>query len=131
MLEGSDMGSSTRSGYESLSIGYLLIAFAASFLLAWLAGDWWLLLPVFMLAAGAFYVVLGALTRPSQAGARRSYASGSYSVFWGGTLMLLGAIWLINREYPDNVPILFAAFIIWLGAVAVALSLPRFRRKSA
>lgn len=125
------MVSSTRGSYESLSIGYLLIAFAVSFLLAWLAGDWWLLLPVFMIAAGAYYVLIGAITRPPEAGARRSYASGSYSIFWGGTLVLIGVIWLINREYPDNVPILFAAFIIWLGAVAVALSLPRFRVKRA
>ena len=123
------MGSSRRSGYESLSIGYLLIAFAASLLFAWLAEDWWLLLPVFMIAAGAFYVALGVLTRPSEAGSRPSYGSGSYSVFWGGTILLMGAIWLINREYPDNVPLLAALFIIWLGVVVVALSVPKFRSK--
>ena len=60
------MGSSARSGYESLSAGYLLIAFAVSLLLAWQAGDWWLLLPIFMISAGAFYVLLGVLTRPSR-----------------------------------------------------------------
>lgn len=125
------MGSPGRNGYESLSVGYLLIAFAVSLLLAWMSGDWWLLLPVFMIAAGAFYVLLGATTRPPEPGARRSYTSGSYNIFWGGTLVLIGAIWFINRQYPDNAPLLVALFIIWVGAVVVALSLPRFRTKAA
>jgi multisubunit Na+/H+ antiporter MnhG subunit len=106
-----------------------LIAFAVSLLIAWAAADWWLLLPIFMIAAGAYYVFLGALSRPPETG-RRSYANGVYNIFWGGTILLLGVIWFINREYPDNVPLLVAIFIIWVGAVAVALSLPRFRRKS-
>jgi len=124
------VSTTSRSGYESLTIGYLLIAFAASLLIAWAAADWWLLLPIFMIAAGAFYVLLGATTRPPEPG-KRSYTSGAYNVFWGGTIMLLGVIWFLNREYPDNVPLLVAIFIIWVGAVAVALSLPRLRRRPA
>jgi len=119
--------SSRRSGIESLSIGYLIIAFAVSILISWLAEDWWLLIPTFMLLAGGFYVVLGIAIRPSEQVVKKGYRSSSYYVFWGGTVGLIGTIWLLNMEFPGNAVLLVVMFILWVGIVAVVLSLGRFR----
>jgi hypothetical protein len=117
----------TRSGLESLSVGYLLIAFAISVLLAWQFADWWLLIPFFLIAAGAFYLVLGIVRRPGEEARRRAMRDSSFHVFWGGTLALIGIIWLANRQFPGNVPLLFVIFVLWIGGVALILSLPRLR----
>lgn len=116
-----------RSGLESLSVGYLVIAFAISFLLAWQFADWLLLIPFFMIAAGAFYVVLGLIYRPSDAVHRRGMRNSSYNVFWGGTLALVGLLWLTQRQFPGNVPLLIVIFLLWIGGVAFVLALPRIR----
>jgi hypothetical protein len=116
-----------RSGLESLSIGFLMIAFAVAILISWSTHDWALLIPIFMLEAGAFYAVLGTLSRPKEPSAAREQRESFYYIFWGGTLFLLGAIWFLNRQYPDNVPLLIVIFILWLGGIVVALSLPRLR----
>jgi len=118
---------SVRSGFESLSVGYLLIAFAISFLLAWQFGDWWLLIPFFLIAAGPFYVVLGFIYKASDAVRRRGMRNSSYHIFWGGTLALVGLLWLVQRQFPGNVPLLIVIFILWIGGVAFVLALPRLR----
>lgn len=127
MWNGDTMNGQRRSGLESLSIGFLLIAFAVAILISWLTDDWWLLIPVFMLEAGAFYMIVGGLSRSKEPGASREQREAFYHVFWGGTLVLLGAIWLLNRQYPDHVPLLIVLFILWLGGIVVVLSLPRLR----
>lgn len=118
---------STRSGLESLSIGYLVIAFAISFLLAWQFADWLLIIPFFMIAAGPFYIALGLVYRTSDMAVRRGMRNAPYSIFWGGTLALVGILWLVNRQFPDNVPLLIVVFLLWIGGMAFALALPRLR----
>jgi len=122
------MSESRRSGYESLSIGVLFIAFAVALLIAWVAADWWLFIPIFMLEVGAFYFVLGVVMRPQEVGRRHALKDASYYVFWGATLVVISLVWLLNRQYPGNLPLLVALFIIWIGVVVVVLSLPRFRQ---
>lgn len=112
---------------ESLSVGYLLIAFAVSVLLAWQFADWWLVIPFFLIAAGIFYAVVGIVRRPAEEHRRRAMRDSPYYVFWGGTISLIGMIWLVNRQFPGNVPLLFVIFVLWIGAVALMLSLPRLR----
>ena len=112
---------------ESLSIGYLLIAFAVAILIAWQMDDWWLLIPVFMIEAGVFYLILGVVTNPRETGKSRQKRDSLYFVFWGGTLGLLGAMWLLNMQYPGNVPLLIVLFIVWLGGIVLVMSLPRLR----
>jgi len=124
---GGNLNGQRQSGIESLSIGYLLIAFAVAILIAWWAADWWLLIPIFMIEAGVFYLAVGVLTSPREAGMPRKQRDAFYFVFWGGTLGLLGTIWLLNRQYPGNVPLLVVLFIVWLGGIVVVLSLPRLR----
>jgi len=121
------MSSSRRSGYESLSVGYLVIAFAVSIAIAWALADWVLVVPVFLLEAGAFYAVLGIYTRQREQGPKAA-SSSSYMIFWGGTVALVGAIWLLNRQYPGNVPLLIVLFLVWIGLFAILLSLPRLRQ---
>ena len=120
------MSSSRRSGYESLSVGYLIIAFAVSIAIAWTLNDWMLVIPVFLLEAGAFYAVLGIYNRQREQDPKAA-SSSSYMMFWGGTTALVGAIWLLNRQYPGNVPLLIVVFLVWIGLFAILLSLPRLR----
>jgi len=127
---GDNLESSRKSGYESLSIGYLLIAFAVSILIAWLADDWILVLPIFLLTSGGYYFFLGAVLQPGEKDVKPSMRDSIFYLFWGGTLVLVGAIWLLNREFPGNVPLLVALFIIWIGAFVLVLSIPRLRKSA-
>lgn len=120
------MGSSIRSGFESLSIGFLMIAFAVSVLVAWVAGEWILVIPVMLLEAGAFYVVLGLFMRQGEPESKRS-SNANYYAFWGATMAILGTMWLFSRQYPGNGVLLFVVFIVWIGAVAMMMALPRLR----
>jgi hypothetical protein len=124
------MGSSRRSGYESLSVGYLLIAFAISILVARLVGEWILIIPVMLLMAGVFYIALGVVLRQGGHDPKRA-SSSNYYIFWGGTMTILGAMWLFSRQYPGNAVLLVVVFIIWIGVVAMAMSLPRLRQNRA
>jgi apolipoprotein N-acyltransferase len=121
------MSGSRRSGYESLSVGYLIIAFAVSIAIAWALADWILVVPVFLLEAGVFYAVLGIYTRQREQNPKAA-SSSSYMIFWGGTVALVGAIWLLNRQYPGNVPLLIVLFLVWVGLFAIVLALPRLRQ---
>jgi hypothetical protein len=128
--ERESMGSSRRSGYESLSVGYLLVAFAVSILVAWLVGEWILIIPVMLLMAGVFYIALGVVMRQGGHDPKRA-SSSTYYVFWGGTMAILGTMWLFSRQYPGNAVLLVVVFIIWIGVVAMAMSLPRLRQNRA
>jgi apolipoprotein N-acyltransferase len=124
------MSSSRRSGYESLSVGYLIIAFAVSIAIAWALADWILVIPIFLLEAGIFYAVLGVYTRRKEQEPKAA-SSSSYIIFWGGTIALVGAIWLLNRQYPGNVPLLIVLFLVWVGLFAIVLALPRLRQSGS
>lgn len=124
------MSSSRRSGYESLSVGYLIIAFAVSIAIAWTLNDWILVIPVFLLEAGVFYAVLGVYMRQREQDPKAA-SSSSYTMFWGGTIALVGAIWMLNRQYPGNVPLLIVLFLVWVGLFAIVLALPRLRQSGA
>lgn len=121
------MNGSRRSGYESLSVGYLIIAFAVSIAVAWALADWILLIPIFLLMAGVFYAVLGVYSRQREQDPKAASGS-SYMMFWGGTIALVGALWLVNRQYPGNVPLLIVVFLVWIGLFSVLLALPRLRQ---
>jgi hypothetical protein len=121
------MAEEKRGGLERLSIGYIIIAFAVAILVGWTAGDWWLVIPVMLLLAGGFYVVLGFAIRPSEAMLRETRRNSSYYAFWGGTLGIIGSIWLLNRQYPGNGVLLVVLFIVWVGAVVMVLSFGRSR----
>lgn len=122
------MESSRRSGFEGLSIGFLIVAFAVSLLVAWALDDWILTIPIFLLAAGVFYVALSFVINgfPQRPGELPKMSP--YYLFWGATIAILGGMWLVNRQYPGSLTLLVIIFILWIGLMAVALSLPRIRK---
>lgn len=122
---------SAYSGYESMSIAVLVIAFAIAVLLAWLAGAWILVIPVFMIEAGMYYVVLGLLMREGDQAVRPTLRNGMYFMFWGGTIALLGVEWIAAGTFPGNGVLLFVIFILWIGVFALMLSLPRMRKSNS
>jgi hypothetical protein len=116
-----------RSGLESVSIGFLLIAFAVSVLLSWTFDSWWLWIPFFLIASGAYYLVMGVVYRPGEGLKRSAMRDSLFYIFWGGTLGLIGVEWLINRQFPGNVLVLLVIFILWIGGIVILMSLPRLR----
>lgn len=124
------MGQSKSSGFEGMTFGFLVIAFAVSILVAWMMDDWWLFIPLMLILAGGWWVVVGLLMRPQEGARGSTLGSVSYFVFWGATLVLLGAIWFLSDMYPGNGVAWIAVFLIWIGAMAVGLSLLRFRRQN-
>jgi len=110
-----------------MSIAVLVIAFAVAVLVAWLAGGWILVIPVFLVEAGMYYVVLGMISRGMEV-TRSSKGNGMFFVFWGGTMALIGVEWLAAGTFPGNGVLLFVIFILWIGLFALMLSLPRMRR---
>ena len=110
-----------------MSIAVLLISFAVAVLVAWLASAWILVIPVFMIEAGMYYVVLGLLTRGMET-SRSSKGNGMFFIFWGGTLALIGIEWLAAGTFPGNGVLLFVIFILWIGVFALVLSLPKMRK---
>ena len=117
------MNGQRQSGFETASIGALLIVFALSLLISWMTDDWWLFVPVFLLGAGGFYLVLGAVMRPGEVGGRPTRMNSPFYVFWGATMFIVGAMWLLNMQYPGSFPLLAVAFIVWIGIFIVFLSL--------
>jgi len=123
------MAQSRSSGYEGLTMGFMAIAVAVSLLVAWVQGDWWLFIPLMLILAGGFWAAIGLVMRPVEGARGSGLGVKSYYVFWGATLVLLGAIWFLSDMYPGNGPAMVALFLIWIGAMALGLSLVRMRRQ--
>ncbi len=119
---------SAYTGYESLSIAVLLIAFAVAVLIGWASGHWLNLIPVFLIEVGMYYVVLGLLMRPGEQMVKESLRNALFFIFWGGTLALIGIEWLAAGTFSLNGVVLFVIFVLWIGIFALVLSLPRLRK---
>ena len=122
---------SSYTGYESVSIAVLVIAFAVAVLVAWLAGAWMLVIPVFMIAAGMYYAVLGLIMRTAVQATKAELQNSMFFLFWGGTLTLIGVEWLAADTFDLNGVVLFVIFVLWIGVFALALSLPKLRKSYA
>jgi apolipoprotein N-acyltransferase len=122
------MGSGrTRSNYESFTVAYVLFSFAIALLIAWVLDEWILFIPVFLIEVGIGYLVLGFVIRPAELHKRPVMRDAYYYVLWGSISALIGFEWLINRQYPGNVPLLIALFIIWMGVISAGLAIGRNR----
>jgi hypothetical protein len=113
------------TSYENLSIGLMVIAVAVALILAWIIGNWWMFIPIMLISGGMIWAILGLIIAPADSQLRQGRQSMPYFVFWGATLALLGAIWIVNDEFPGNGVVLVAIFLVWIGAIVIALS---FRR---
>ena len=104
-------------GHTGLTVGFVLIAAAVAILIGWGTGNWFYLVPVFLLELGAFVLVLGAISGKSRDLQGRSWTI--YMFLWGGVMAMLGGLLLLNDAFPNNVPILIAVFLIFAGAIAI------------
>jgi hypothetical protein len=109
-------------GHTGLTIGFVLIAAAVAILIGWGTGKWFYLLPVFLLELGAFTLVLGVAAKNSQS---KSWTL--YMFLWGGIMVMLGALLLLNDVFPNNIPVLIAVFMIFSGVIAISAYLSRSR----
>lgn len=116
------------TGYESMSIAVLVIAFAVAVLIAWLSGHWINLIQVFLIEAGMYYVVLGLLMHTGEQMVKPSLRNAMFFIFWGGTLALIGVEWIAAGTFNLNGVVLFVIFVLWIGVFALMLSLPRMRK---
>ena len=121
----------SRSNYESFTVAYVLFSFAIALLVAWSQKQEWILfIPIFLIEVGIGYLVLGFVIRPAELHKRPVMRDAYYYVLWGSISALIGFEWLINRQYPDNVPLLIALFIIWMGVISAGLAIGRNRESA-
>jgi len=104
----------------------MIIAVAVAILVAWMIESWWMFFPVLFLEVGAFYTVLGLAAAKGEGQAQRGPSSSSYYIFWGPTLVIVGIMWILSAETDVSAVLLLVIFLVWVGAIAMALS---FRRK--
>ena len=117
------------TGYESMSIAVLVIAFAIAVLVGWLANDWTMLFQIFLIEAGMYYVVLGLLMHPGDQMVKPYLRNAMYFMFWGGTLALIGVEWIAAGTLGLSAVVLFVIFVLWIGVFALILSLPKMKRQ--
>ncbi len=117
-----------RRNLSALTTGYMFIALAISILVAYAVDKIWYIIPVFILLVGGYVTFLGTL--PQQT-VRGSPSARVYLITWGVILIAVGGLIIINDVFPNNLPVLLAAFliIVGLGAVMAYFVTPRrFRR---
>ena len=106
----------------SLTASYLIMAIAASIMIAWVGDDWTLFVPAMLLLGGLFALFIGLRQRAGAFG-RRERGEGNFLMFWGTLLMALGTIWAVNYAYPGNQLFLLIAFLVWLALAVLLFSL--------
>jgi hypothetical protein len=122
-MEANRVGEGSHAG---LTVGFVLIAAAVAILVGWATNNWFYLVPIFLLELGVFVLVLGALSKTSQDRQGRSWMM--YMFLWGGVMVMLGALLLLDNFFPGNVPVLIAVFLIFSGAIAILAYFARLRR---
>lgn len=111
------------TGLQGATAGFMIIAIAVAVLIAWVIESWWMFFPVLLLEVGAFYTVLGLAARKGESPVRRGPSSSSYYIFWGPTLVIVGLMWILSAETDVSSVLLLVVFLLWVGAIAMALSL--------
>ncbi len=114
-----------EGGHTGLTVGFVMIAAAVAILIGWATDKWFYLVPVFLLELGVFVLLLGVVTKKPQDHQGRSWTM--YMFLWGGVMVMLGALLLLNDIFPNNVPVLTAVFLIFAGAIAMLAYFARYR----
>jgi hypothetical protein len=117
----------TSSVMSGQTAGFVTIAVGFAILIAsYLTNDFWLVIPVVLIEIGFYGLVMGAFGEMrgdhSPAGSSRWGTDPAYTMFWGSLLVLVGALWLVNYNWPENLPALAAAFLIWFGIAVMLLT---------
>lgn len=117
-----------RGNLQTVAAGFMIIAFAVSLLAAWMIGAWWIFFPIILLIIGGFYTALGLVMRSGVDPGRRGPTSSSYFVFWGPTLVIIGIMWVLAAETDISGALLIILFLLWIGVMAVLLSVFKPKR---
>lgn len=118
------MNDRTSVTLTSLTISYLIMATAASILIAWVTKDWTLFFPSMFFLGGIFALFIGFRQRMG-AFSRREGNDGNFLMFWGTLLMAFGTMWAVNYLYPGNVLFLVIAFMVWLGLAIILFTMKK------
>jgi phosphatidylglycerophosphate synthase len=119
-----------RGGLQNIAAGFMIIAIAVAILVAWMIDSWWMFFPIILLEVGAFYTALGLVMRAGADPNRRGPTSSSYYVFWGPTLVVIAFMWILAAETDVSGVLLFAIFLLWIGVMAVLLSVFKPKRQA-
>lgn len=111
-----------KRNYGNLSAGFVLIAIAVAILMAWILGNWIWFIPIVLIECGGLGLLLGVVLRRSAKPGGPSRSTSAYYTFWGSLLLILGLLWVVNDQYPGNLPAVAAAFIFWLAIMIIILA---------
>lgn len=117
-----------KMSFQGLTAGASFIILAIAILIAWGSGDWWLLIPVLLLAFGIFGVVMGFVISATDRRRGFGVSDSAYILVWGCLLALLGVAWFINSAVPGSAPLILAMILLFVGGAVLAISLTRMRR---
>lgn len=109
------------------TVGFVTIAVGFAIIIAtYMTDNFWLIIPVTLIEVGFYGLAMGAFGElrgsPTGAGGFRWGNDPAYTMFWGSLLVLIGTLWLVNVAWPNNLPALAAAFLIWFGVAVMLLS---------
>ncbi len=116
--DGRDIGiSGQTAGFITIAVGFAIL------IAGYMTKDWLLVIPVAMIEVGIYGIALGAFGEAHGTGKASKWGTNpSYTMFWGSLIALIGALWLVNNAYPNNLPALMSAFLIWFGIAVMMLS---------
>ncbi|NLT38701.1 MAG: hypothetical protein GXX95_11195 [Methanomassiliicoccus sp.] len=108
-------------------MGFVTIAVGFAIIVAYYMTDSFLLIiPVTLIEVGFYGLAMGAFGElrgsRSSAGGIKWGTDPAYTMFWGSLLVLVGTLWLVNVAWPNNLPALAAAFLIWFGVAVMLLT---------
>ncbi len=117
----------TSVGLSGQTVGFVTIAVGFAIIVAYYMTDSFLLIiPVTLIEVGFYGLAMGAFGEVrgshSGVGGSRWGTDPAYTMFWGSLLVLVGALWLVNVAWPNNLPALAAAFMIWFGVAVMLLT---------
>jgi hypothetical protein len=116
-----------RGNYRAgLAFGYLAICAAIAILVSWSLNVWWYFFPIMMLAGGIYLLVIAIMA--SNVSTSKSGSYFVYLLLWGGLLLILGIMWIVNDLYPGNAIFLIILFLVFIGVVSLLGYLIRRRR---
>jgi hypothetical protein len=100
-----------------LAFGYLAICAAVAILVSWYLDVWWYFFPIMMIAGGAYLLTIAIMASSVSTSKGGSYFV--YLLLWGGLLLFLGVVWIVNDLYPGNAIFLVILFLVFIGAVSL------------
>ncbi len=116
-----------RGSYRAgLAFGYLAICAAVAILVAWYLDVWWYFFPIMMIAGGVYLLVISTMASRIATPKGGSYVV--YLLIWGGLLLILGVMWIVNDLYPGNAIFLVVLFLVFIGVVSIFGYILRRRR---